>query len=283
MNSLVTVYIPTFNRVELLKRAVDSVLQQTYKDIEIIIVDDSSTDDTPLYLERLVAEDSRVKYFIKPERSGACVSRNIAIENATGYFITGLDDDDYFLSTRIEDFLREWELKESNVAFLYSLFLTKNKNGVSSPNKIKSFFTKKKVNVKDLKISNYPGNQIFTTTETLKLVGGFDREMPAWQDLDTWYRILMTTNKYGQRVRIATYVYDISHEHERITKTERHIKARGIFLRKNGLEEYENSSFFLVNYKDEKIMTFLKRWMIQPTFTDIFIMISKLKQSEKNG
>ncbi|HBM8534493.1 TPA: glycosyltransferase family 2 protein, partial [Escherichia coli] len=120
MKELVTVYIPTFNRVELLKRAVNSVLRQTYKNIEVIIVDDASTDGTHNYLELISRKDNRVKYFIKQERSGACISRNIAIQNATGKYITGLDDDDYFLDTRIEDFVRQWEKIDINkTAFLY--------------------------------------------------------------------------------------------------------------------------------------------------------------------
>src|SRR5690606_27763972 len=108
-NPLVTVYIPTYNRVELLKRAVDSVRNQTYKNLEIIIVDDCSKDSTHEYLAEISKKDSRIKYFIKEKNSGACVSRNIAIKNAKGDFITGLDDDDYFTLDRVEIFVKSWD------------------------------------------------------------------------------------------------------------------------------------------------------------------------------
>lgn len=116
-NPLVTVYIPTFNRVELLKRAVESVRQQTYQNLEIIIVDDCSNDNTHGYLEEITKRDSRIRYFIKEKNSGACVSRNIAIDNAKGEFITGLDDDDYFLKNRIAEFITYIDLLEK--MFLY--------------------------------------------------------------------------------------------------------------------------------------------------------------------
>src|SRR5690606_27836296 len=93
---LVTIYIPTYNRCHLLQRAVDSVLSQTHTDLEIIIVDDGSTDGTHDWLAQLAQQEPRVRYILKPENSGACVSRNIAIEQARGEFVTGLDDDDHF-------------------------------------------------------------------------------------------------------------------------------------------------------------------------------------------
>ncbi len=126
---LVTIYIPTYNRVELLKRAIDSVLTQTYKNIEIIIVDDCSPDTTIQFLEKLTKKDSRVRYFQNEKNSGACVSRNKAILEAKGEFITGLDDDDYFLPNRVEDFVSYWKLnvtKISNIICLFSSNYVKN-------------------------------------------------------------------------------------------------------------------------------------------------------------
>jgi len=100
-NPLVTVYIPTYNRLELLKRAVKSVLDQDYSNIELIVVDDGSSDGTVDYLECVSQADQRVRYFVNEVNSGACVSRNKAIWAEKGEFITGLDDDDYFLNDRI--------------------------------------------------------------------------------------------------------------------------------------------------------------------------------------
>ena len=97
---LITVYIPTHNRSILLKRAVDSVLRQTYENFEIIICDDGSSDNTADYLVDLASRDHRVKFIRNNEPKGACFSRNRCIELAKGEFITGLDDDDEFVENR---------------------------------------------------------------------------------------------------------------------------------------------------------------------------------------
>ena len=92
---LVTIYIPTKNRLKLLNRAIESVKKQTYKDIEIIVVDDGSTDGTTEYLAQEI-NSGTLKAIFNKKSLGACAARNKAIEMATGDFITGLDDDDYF-------------------------------------------------------------------------------------------------------------------------------------------------------------------------------------------
>ena len=69
MEPLISVYLPTYNRLELLKRAVQSIQNQTYKNFEIIIVDDNSSDGTQEFLEKIAREDSRVRYFLKNKNS----------------------------------------------------------------------------------------------------------------------------------------------------------------------------------------------------------------------
>ena len=212
---LVTVYIPTFNRVELLKRAVKSVQDQTYQNLEIIIVDDCSTDGTHEYLTQVSKEDNRVRYFLKEKNSGACVSRNIAIENAKGEFITGLDDDDYFLESRIEVFFNKFfTLNKTNIA-LYSLYSYKiDKNKIKNPKM--AFLTRKSYCTQsDILINNYIGNQIFIETDFLKKNGLFDVNLKSWQDFELWYRLLGSIEFF--LVKNATYVVDISHPFERIS------------------------------------------------------------------
>ncbi|QIZ59035.1 glycosyltransferase [Acinetobacter indicus] len=212
-NPLVTVYIPTYNRLELLKRAVESVRNQTYKNIEIIIVDDCSKDGTHKYLEEISRQDSRIRYFIKEKNSGACVSRNIAIENAQGEFITGLDDDDYFTKDRIQKFLDKSDFL-NKYEFLFDTFYLKNNGELK---KIKFDFLKPRiVNFNDLLMGNYVGNQIFTKTDRLRESGGFDSNLSAWQDLELWMNLLKK-GKESYNIKKYTYIVDIDHPHERIT------------------------------------------------------------------
>ena len=117
---LVSVYIPTYNRSSLLKRAVQSVLSQTIKDIEVIVVDDNSTDDTHEVISKLQKSDDRVVYLKNNKNMGACFNRNRAISEARGKFVTGLDDDDFFLPMRLENFITYWEHKKPESIALFS-------------------------------------------------------------------------------------------------------------------------------------------------------------------
>ena len=234
---LVTVYIPTFNRLELLQRAVESVCNQTYKNLEIIVVDDCSTDGTQKYLAQLAKEDSRVRYFLKEKNSGACVSRNIAIENATGEFITGLDDDDYFEIDRIQIFTSNKGLLKK-YAFLYSNYSIINTRGIFKSKA--DIFKPKTIKYRDLLSNNYINNQIFVKTSVLK-ENYFNKNMPARQDIYTWYKILNKSKKEGFLIRDYSYVMDVSHPHERISmkKIEKIEYAYSIFCNDFKLSFYK--------------------------------------------
>src|SRR5438128_3684635 len=98
MTPTVSVVIPTFNRSKLLINAIDSVLAQTYKDYEIIVIDDGSTDDTRESLRPYMA---RIRYFYQ-ENCGESAARNKGIQVARGKWISMLDSDDVWLPTKLE-------------------------------------------------------------------------------------------------------------------------------------------------------------------------------------
>lgn len=94
----VSVIIPTYNRAKYVTKAIDSILAQTYKDYEIIVVDDGSTDHTPEVLKKY-GDKIRV---IRQENSGPSAARNYGIKMAKGSLVTFLDSDDLWLPTKIE-------------------------------------------------------------------------------------------------------------------------------------------------------------------------------------
>lgn len=273
-NPLVTVYIPTFNRVDLLKRAVESVRQQTYQNLEIIIVDDCSNDGTHGYLEEVTKQDSRIRYFIKEKNSGACVSRNIAIENAKGKYITGLDDDDYFLKDRIKIFVKKI-LDNPNAAFFTRSSIKISENRIVNPINLNIFkFLGVKSEKKILK-QNFIGNQIFIKTDILKKSGGFDKNLKAWQDLECWFNLLKTQKIKINFVNNLSQVIDISHPHERITtkKAGNVIEAYHYIVTKHKLNKFE--SFILegqlLGYMPEKFGFFKKISLFLFTFQFFYI------------
>lgn len=90
----ISVAIAVYNSEEYLERSISSVRNQTYKNLEIILVDDGSTDSCPAICDKYAAADSRVKVIHK-ENGGLYTSRNVGIENATGTYIAFLDGDDW--------------------------------------------------------------------------------------------------------------------------------------------------------------------------------------------
>lgn len=101
MNPLVSVIIPTFNQALYLKEAIESVLKQTYVHLELIIIDDGSTDQTQHLCQEFQKKDGRLKY-IKQINQGPSVARNRGIQASNGEFIAILDADDLMLENRLQ-------------------------------------------------------------------------------------------------------------------------------------------------------------------------------------
>ncbi|WP_246999673.1 glycosyltransferase family 2 protein [Halosolutus gelatinilyticus] len=96
----VSVVIPTYNRAATLSRAIDSALDQTIDDLEVIVVDDGSTDDTPSVLSEY--DDPRVRPVVHATNRGANVARNTGIERARGEYVAFLDSDDEWHPEKLE-------------------------------------------------------------------------------------------------------------------------------------------------------------------------------------
>ncbi len=90
----ITVIVPIYNIIDCLERCVMSIVNQTYKELEIILVDDGSTDGTSALCDELAARDNRIKVFHK-ENGGSSSARNLGLKQATGDFIGFIDSDDY--------------------------------------------------------------------------------------------------------------------------------------------------------------------------------------------
>ncbi|MDT0595952.1 glycosyltransferase family 2 protein [Glaciecola petra] len=205
---LVTVYITTYNRLELLKRAVESVRVQSYKNIEIIVADDGSNDGTQSWLNEQQAEDVLLAIInTTGESKGACVGRNKAINMAKGEFVTGLDDDDYFEPWRIQTFVDKWldlQAQGSDFAGIFDSIVEHRKYGVVK------CYDAPLVTFDALRKENAIGNQVFTSKENWLGINGFDEKMPALQDWDTWLRL---SSKFGVLYNCLSYSYVQIHDH----------------------------------------------------------------------
>lgn len=125
-----TVVIPCFNRSDILRRALESCAAQTYKNFEVIVVDDGSTED----IESVVTgmSESRFKY-VRQENGGASSARNNGFSQASGSWIALLDSDDHFLPTKLEVIEREIRLSEADMYFSRASIFRDNNREWTTP------------------------------------------------------------------------------------------------------------------------------------------------------
>ncbi|WP_448246080.1 glycosyltransferase [Thalassotalea agariperforans] len=206
--TLVTVYMPTKNRLPLLKRAINSVLAQTHNNIELIIVDDGSTDGTVDYLAELSVTNEKVRYFSNVISEGACAARNKAILAAKGTFVTGLDDDDEFTHDRIEKLLSAYDDEYSFVTSAQWWDHGKRRTLLGGKEQLITF--------NDQLNQNFATNQVLVKKQKIIDAGLFDVDFPACQDWEMWTRL---TQKFGVALKIAspTYIIHAGHNEPRIT------------------------------------------------------------------
>lgn len=186
-NLSVSVIIPTYNKAHLLGRAVQSVLNQTYQDFEVIVVDDCSSDNT----ERVVIgfDDDRIRYIRHEENKGAAAARNTGIKAAEGEYIAFLDSDDEWLSEKLEKQVRAFADGSTDLGVVYTgvRFIAGNKIKYAPSSNIK----KKEgyIHAVLLETNFIPLPAAIVKKECLEKVGMFDESLPRLQEWDLWIRI----------------------------------------------------------------------------------------------
>lgn len=118
MKPLVSIITPVYNGEDNIGHTIESVVNQTLKDFELIIVDDLSTDNTKNIVKEYAKNDSRIKFYTLEKKGGASAARNLAIEKAKGRYIAFLDGDDMWQEDKLEKHINF--MKENDIAFSYT-------------------------------------------------------------------------------------------------------------------------------------------------------------------
>jgi glycosyltransferase involved in cell wall biosynthesis len=199
MMPLVSVVVATCNRAHLLRHAIDSILTQDYPNLEVIIVDDCSTDQTPELIAELEAADKRVRGVRLPHNRGASAARNAGIEAAQGALIAFLDDDDVWLPGKLTAQVNALEAHPES-ALCYAQALSGTPEGVATTRPyIGTDRGRSGDNFENqLRYHAIKTPTVLVRAEVLKEVGLFDDKLPTAEDTDLFLRI---TIRYP-----ATYV-----------------------------------------------------------------------------
>ncbi len=204
---LVSVIIPAYNSEKFIEAAINSVLAQSYQNFEIIVVDDSSNDNTKRIVETISQKDKRVAIHKIPHSGRPSVTRNYGIKKAQGSLIAFLDSDDLWSKEKLE---KQIKLINTNpeLIFVYSMSITFGDVNLLSrqyellPLPIRAVKTKEDL----LKIGNtIPLSSVLVRSDILEEIGRFDED-PELQieDYDLWIR-LSQKGKFKFMPRILVY------------------------------------------------------------------------------
>lgn len=187
---LVSVVLPTFNRADLLGRAIDSVRQQTYRTFELLVVDDGSTDDTAALIAGIA--DDRLRYLPQSANRGQAAARNEGLRRARGDFISFQDSDDVWMPDRLARLMAAFETAGPRVGVVYSDMLRVWRDGRVTYHRSPTVVRGRMLDDKARFYQMY-GLGIQATVmrrSCLEWARGFNERLRCFEDLELFIRLL---------------------------------------------------------------------------------------------
>jgi glycosyltransferase involved in cell wall biosynthesis len=190
-NDLVSVIITTYNRAEYLKRALASVINQTHKDLEIIIVDDNSDDDTSELVSDFSKMDKRILSLRNDKNQGYGFGRKLGMEISKGAFISFLDDDDEWLENKIKYQLIKAKELNTPTLILCNGFDSVRIEEFAMAQSVPDGFIHFKKNKTPLGYALPSPSHWFFSKAVFETVGSYDASFRSWADSDYLLRIFL--------------------------------------------------------------------------------------------
>ncbi|MEK7434690.1 MAG: glycosyltransferase [Cyanobacteriota bacterium] len=195
-NPLISVIIPAYNDEDTIEYAIDSVLKQTYKNIEILVIDDGSSDKTSELVKKIQQNDSRIIY-IRQSNTGVAGARNRGVKESKGEYIKLCDSDDVLFPYALEMMVRALKFTNETQKFIfddYCLYFPEDEKLLPKS------MTKPKTKNEAFKIqligNVYPVGSVLIEKETLIKEGMFDPTLNGTDDYDLWNRLLVKHDFY---------------------------------------------------------------------------------------
>lgn len=191
----ISVIICSYNRADLLPRAVASVLAQDYRDFELLVIDDASTDDTPTVMARLREVDSRLRYERQEKNQGIAKSRNHGVSLAQGEYIAMLDSDDYWSGS--DKLSRQVAMLEADgdIALVGTGIVLVDSQGRELKSDIYAV-SDSEIRSRILAKNQFCQSSVLFRKAFFLAVGGYDEKLAVCEDYDLWLKL-------GQKYRLA--------------------------------------------------------------------------------
>ncbi|HFU4011072.1 TPA: glycosyltransferase family 2 protein [Streptococcus suis] len=201
MNPLISVVIPNYNRGHLIEQVIESIHRQTYSPIEIIIVDDCSTDHSIDTIQNLQKKFDSIQLITLKKNCGANTCRNIGVSHSKGEYIAFLDSDDFFLPTKLEKQIKILQNQE-DIGFVVTGF----------GSKVIHILPEGIIPLQEtIKQNNLGGFSTLLVRKTLFLqVGGLDQELLSCQDWDLYLKLLQVSK--GYKIAEDLVIYEVQED-----------------------------------------------------------------------
>lgn len=275
MQSLVSVVIPSYNRARMVERALKSVVAQTYQNWEVLVVDDGSTDETEEIVAEFNKQNNRIRYIRLDSNRGACVARNVGIDESKGEYITFLDSDDEYLPEKIQLQVEVFQKSDlSNVGVVSC-----GRLDVRDGNTYLRWIPRKRGNILNnlLRRERIGGNTSFLMVKASLVKEKkiyFDPEMPAGQDWDFLVRICQHANfdfVPQSIVRINHHSGERVYTHERslVAIEKQYLKYNTLLNRDTQIHDKFLLKMAVLNFlygHRENALSILKNRVISPDF-----------------
>jgi len=204
----VSVIMPAYNAEVFIEQSIESVIAQTYSNWELLIVDDGSTDNTKMNVEKFCAKDSRIKYYYQ-SNGKAGKARNLAMKHAIGKYVAFLDSDDIWFPQKVELQLKQLEEKNADLVFSDGVVFKENlTDAVAYKNAGKGYFIGEAGVKILLEQNNIPLLTVLAKKEIIDAVNGFTEnpKIPRAEDYHLWLKLLMKGYIFfGSEEELAAY------------------------------------------------------------------------------
>jgi glycosyltransferase involved in cell wall biosynthesis len=228
----VSVVIPTYNRSQLIERAVNSVRSQSYRDLEVIVVDDASTDDTRDRVEAIQRVDSRVRYVRHETNRGAQAARNTGIEAAHGKFNAFLDSDNEWLPNKLSLQIPKFTGGAKALGVVYCGFWRVSAAG----ERLHKYEPQYRGAIYQFALQQWitDTSTLVVRKEILKSIRGFDESINAYQEWDFCIRLARVSEFDFVPECLSLY-----HEHDLASISKDHLRDASGYLRVVDLNKAE--------------------------------------------
>jgi glycosyltransferase involved in cell wall biosynthesis len=205
---LVSIIMPAYNAEKFIGESIESVLVQTWKNWELIIVDDGSVDNTSQIIKNYAMRDERIKYFFQ-ENQKQGRARNYGIKHSNGEYVAFLDSDDLWVPDKLEIQVEFFRKSGADLIFSDGYIFSDNPVQTSgSFNTLTGLYRGDEAIVLFLKQNRIPILSVLTRMKVLEEVGGFseERELQNIEDYHLWLRILLKGySVYGMKEKLVYY------------------------------------------------------------------------------